>query len=305
MLMSIGRFLVKSSGLTDGLFRSLYRRAHDLDHAMEFRANSTRAAFSKQWKEHPEGEYLLTDPWFRENVDRVLSEQEILLKRDWFNGKSVVDAGCGNGRWAYGFSKLGANVTCVDQADSALSAARGAIAGFSNNQAFVKSTLEDLDQKLPPESFDLAFSWGVIHHCVSYNRSLRNVARLVKPGGVIYLYLYGRESLPLAEDIQLFKKRFAYNMLMTDKMRTRFLNRVAGGDPNQVHIQHDIYAPIINRRFTFDEVRTQLESLGFTDVTRTIDHTEVFVRATKGDVDLSQWNLAKKQPPYWFQGHNL
>lgn len=304
-MMNLYKLINKPSPVTDRLFSFLYQKAHDLEHASEFRANATRASFARQWKEHPTGEYLLTDPWFKEHVDRILSEQELLLDRSWFKGKAVLDAGCGNGRWAYGLSKLGANVTCVDQATSALEATQQALAEFITKKSFVQSTLEDLDKKLPPDSFDLVFSWGVIHHCVSYNRSLRNIARLVKPGGLIYLYLYGRDSLSIEEDVQLFKKRLSYNLLMNDKQRVEFLTKAAGGDPNQIHIQHDIYAPIINRRFKFEDVSAQLTSLGFSNIIRTVDSTEIFVRATKGESDITKWSLPKKRPPYWFQGHHI
>ena len=34
---------------------------------------------------------------------------------DWFAGKSVLDAGCGNGRWSTAFARLGAQVTAIDR----------------------------------------------------------------------------------------------------------------------------------------------------------------------------------------------
>lgn len=291
----------KSSKEVDALYKILYDQCHDLDKATELRSRSTLNAFSHQWSELPEGEYLLSDPWFCEHVDSILSAQEILLRKSWFKGKEVLDAGCGNGRWAYGFSKMEANITCVDGNRSALEATKRAIAPFSNRQQFIHAQLEELDQHILPSSYDLVFSWGVLHHCVSFTRALHNVITALKPGGVIYLYLYGRQSLPLAEDIDLFKKRIAYNVLLNEKERGDFLLKESGGDPNKVHNVHDVYAPLINRRFYFEEIEEILEGVGFTQITRTIDHTEVFVRAIKGEADYSTDLLAPKQPPYWFQ----
>lgn len=294
-----------SSPETDALYKILYDQVHDLNFARELTPNSTRSTFSHQWESYPEGEYLLSDPWFRANVDRILTEQEILLRPEWFNGRKVLDAGCGNGRWAYGFCKLGADLTCVDQSEQALNSTRHALQDFKNPTQFVRSPLENLREVLPERSFDLVFSWGVLHHCSSYNESLANVASMVSETGILYLYLYGRESVSMEEDIRLFKKRVAYNVLFSDVQKYQFLLKQAKGDKNKVHTYHDIYAPLVNRRFTFEEVAEQLTKLGFKNVTRTIRHSEVFVRATRGDARIEDYSLPPKEPPYWFQGHHI
>lgn len=287
------------------LYKLLYDKVHDLDQSLEIIPKSTLDSFSHQWSEFPTGEYLLSDSWFRKNVDTILSTQEILLKKEWFQGKKVLDAGCGNGRWAFGFSKLGADVTCVDANLSALNATEEVLDGFSNDKRFIHTPLEDLDQHVAPGSFDLAFSWGVIHHCGSFTKALRNVANAVKKDGVIYLYLYGRESLEIEEDVELFKKRVLYNSLLNSKQRYDFLLKAAGGDKNKVHNVHDIYAPLINRRLEFTQVKSMLESLGFSQIMRTINHSELFVRAVKGDCDYKTVSLEPKHGPYWFQGRHL
>ncbi len=70
-----------------------------------------------------------------------------------------------------------------------------------------------------------------------------------------------------------------------------------------LHNQHDIYAPLVNRRLEYDYVKKAIEAQGFVDVTRTVDHTELFIRALKGDVDgyRTRWLLPRARPPYWFQ----
>ena len=288
----------------NALYKVLYDQVHDLDQAREISDGSTIAAFAAQWTELPEGEYLLSDPWFRDNVDKILSEQELLLKSDWFAGKQVLDAGCGNGRWAYGFCKLGADVTCVDANTSALAATQAALKGFGNRIGYICSPLEKLNEHVPGASYDLVFCWGVLHHCISFTKSLRNLAAAVRPGGYIYLYLYGRESLPLAEDVEVFKQRVVYNVLLDDSQRTAFLLRKAKGDRNKLNAVHDFYAPLINRRLKFDYIKGALEQLGFSNVLRTISHTELFVRGTRGGAS-DRATLPPKSPPYWFQGRHL
>jgi SAM-dependent methyltransferase len=289
----------------DALYKVLYDRVHDRDEALEITPNSTAGAFSKQWEEFPEGEYLLSDPWFKANVGRILTEQEILLDPSWFKGRKVLDAGCGNGRWTYGLASLGAKLTSVDINQSAIDAARVAVNEIAQDVRFLKSPLEDLLEATGGDTFELVFCWGVAHHCVRFNKVLDALCASVAPGGVLYLYLYGSDSMDWKEESRIFKDRVAYNVLMDDEERMRFLLKKAGGNRDIVHNVHDLYAPLINRRFTFDETKGMLAERGFTDVLRTIDHTEVFVRATRGDVDLSEWSLPPAKPPYWFQAHSL
>lgn len=284
----------------DALYRLLYQLMHNKEEAITLSALQTQEAFSTQWKDLPTGNALLSDPWFKSNVSKILCEEELLIKPEWFHGKKILDAGCGNGRWSYGFAQLGADVTAVDVNSSALDATKEALQGFSSTKTFVHSSLEDLE--LPHKAYDLVFSWGVLHHCKSFNKSLDQVLKRVKEGGVIYLYLYGRESLAFNDDLELFKKRIAYNSLPTWDEKKKFLLEIAGGDQNKVHIVHDVYAPLINRRLEFGEVRDILQLQGFSHIERTIDHTELFIRAVKGSRNLDQqWLLPKKSGPVWFQ----
>lgn len=280
------------------IYKILYDEVHDLDQARQIRGTRTSDAFKKQWEQHPEGEYLLSDPWFREHVDKILCRQELLLPPEWFAGKKVLDAGCGNGRWSYGFSKLGADLTCVDINGNALEKTQAAISAFSNPQRFIQSPLEELRL----EGYDLVFCWGVAHHCESFNRALDGITRAVREGGVLYMYLYGRESFSWEEELHLFRERLVYNTMYNDEEKMRFLLKKAHGDKNIVHNIHDIYAPLINRRFLYDDVCAMLSQRGFSQFLRTIQHTEVFIRAVKGSADLSGVTLPPKQAPYWFQG---
>jgi 2-polyprenyl-3-methyl-5-hydroxy-6-metoxy-1,4-benzoquinol methylase len=286
----------------DRLYSLLYDQVHDVDESLQFRrAASTAEAFRRQWEKLPDGEGLLSDPWFRDNVDSILVEQEILIDRSWFAGKRVLDAGCGNGRWSYGLARLGANVTSVDINQTAVEQTMAATSGFDTERAFLISPLETLNEALDGEQFDLVFCWGVAHHCVSYSRVIANLVEATRSGGVLYLYLYGRESLSREDDVRLFRERMLYNLFMADDAQLAFLTQKAGGDPHRLHLWHDIYAPLINRRFTFHEVKQNLEDLGMADVVRTIDHTELFIRARKSPADGAIPTLNPHPRPYWFE----
>lgn len=290
----------------DALYDLLHRLTHDWDRALDLTAAQTRAAFATQWQELPEGTYLLSDPWFRENVDRILSEEELQIRREWFRGRSVLDAGCGNGRWAYGFAKLGAELCEVDVNPVALEKTRDAIRDFDVKKEFFVSPLEELSRNLPARKFDLVFSWGVLHHCQSFTGALREVASFVADDGILYLYLYGRDVTSHADEIDVFKDRIRYNLLRTPEEKRRFLLAKAGGREELVHAYHDAYAPLVNRRFLFEEVRDLVAELGFEQVAPTIvSPGGVWVRAIRGDAAEFEraWTLPSRRAPFWFQHH--
>lgn len=289
----------------EALYKILYDQYHDLNDSGSFAAQKTREAFERQWSELPEGRLLLSDGKFRNDLPRIICEEELLLSADWFKGKRVLDAGCGNGRWAYGLAQLGAHVTAVDTTEKAVEETRQALAAFDVEKQFLVSSLEGLPDTLGDVKFDLVFCWGVLHHCQSFNRAFQVTTSLVADGGIFYTYLYGRETLPYAEDIQRFKERVYFNTLASDEERAAFLLRKAGGDSSSIHNVHDIYAPLINRRFEFADIRERLKDEGFSDVVRTVDHSELFVRGVKGQPssDLLDSFLEKQPGPYWFERH--
>jgi 2-polyprenyl-3-methyl-5-hydroxy-6-metoxy-1,4-benzoquinol methylase len=299
------RLINRTGQENDALYRLIYECVHDKEQSLSLAAIQTKDAFAYQWDKLPEGNALLSDVWFRNNLKSILTQQELQLDPGWFIGKEVLDAGCGNGRWSYGFAELGANITAVDVNQVALDETKKALDPFNVKKEFIHSPLEQICSKVGSKKFDLVFSWGVVHHCGSFNKALEQLTQCVKEGGVLYLYLYGRESLPLKEDLSLFKDRIIYHTLFNPKEKYQFLLKKARGNHAKVHIFHDLYAPLINRRLDYDYVKKFLEEKGLHSIERTIDHTELFIRAFKGNVDhIKKYILQKKSKPYWFERYS-
>lgn len=287
----------------DALYKLLYNHVHDLDKSLPMASTQTVGAFSFQWDKLKEGEAMLSDKWFKSNVTKIITEEEVLLKMEWFKGKKIMDCGCGGGRWSYGLAKMGANITAVDINESALKATEEALAEFDVQKKFIETPLEQLSEKLDPaEKYDMVWSWGVLHHCGSFTKAFSEVQQYVKEGGFIYLYLYGRESVSYEEDINLFKNRVVYNTLGTWAEKEQFLINKANGDRTKLHQNHDIYSPLLNRRLEFGYLKTLLEQHGFTDVVRTVNHTELHIRARKAPVNKADdaYILPKHDRQAWY-----
>ena len=152
----------------------------------------------------------------------------------------------------------------------------------------------------------MVFSYGVIHHCKSFNKAFDSVVSKVTDGGVLFLYLYGRESFSLDEDLELFKDRMYYNAITDQKERMVFLKQRAGNNPVCLNQLHDHFAPLINRRFEFEDIRSRLQEAGFGRIERTMDTTELYIRAFKGtDADAADVMLSKKGKPFWFNRYRV
>jgi 2-polyprenyl-3-methyl-5-hydroxy-6-metoxy-1,4-benzoquinol methylase len=297
--------LPNSEDYSDDLFKLLYNSSHRIDGSLDLAASTTIEAFSHQWENLKDGRYLLSDPFFKENVANIISQQETLIKPEWFKGKKILDAGCGNGRWAYGLIQLGANVTLVDINKSAIQEAQNNIRELGAEVDAVVTPMERVHEALKGQKFDMVWSWGVLHHCQDFLASFNALQTLIADHGLLFMYLYGRETLDYQTDINLFKDRIRYNLLLSSNEQLEFLRSKGAIEDKLLHNYHDIYAPLINRRFTWDEVERLLLNVGFEDILRTIDHTEIWVRGIKANAEEFKrlYSLPPASPPYWFQVH--
>jgi SAM-dependent methyltransferase len=263
----------------------------------------TLKSFDSQWAQLPEGDALLTEPWFLEHVDSIITDELLCVARNWFDGKSVLDAGCGNGRWTIGLLRLGCNVTAVDASVHALERLQDSIDELCTTDQQKRLVAREADLlELPPDlasqSFDLVFSFGVLHHTGDTHRALRNVAGLVGPAGMLFLYLYGSSSLSPVGRTLLELRRLALAPLPFALKRRVLAAVFRRSDTHQVF---DCLSPTINTRHTVEQVREWLEPEGFPSVEQTVPATEVFVRALRDEESLRPYLLPKPSPPYWYE----
>ena len=118
------------------------------------------------------------------------------LDEDFFARKRCFDGGCGTGRLSIAASQLGAReVVAADIGDKSLSFLRSQAKqlGVTNVDA-IKCDATDLSE-FADGSFDFVASNGVLHHTSNCLRGLKEHFRIVKPGGTLWLYLYGDGGL--------------------------------------------------------------------------------------------------------------
>ncbi len=120
-----------------------------------------------------------------------LFEQKTGWSGPELDGKLVLDAGCGCGRFSAVAGAMGAEVIGVDGSQAALRAARR----NAPSQHYVHGDL--LHLPLRSQSVDHAFSIGVLHHTGHPATAFAEVARTVKRGGSLAVWLYAK---PVTDD---------------------------------------------------------------------------------------------------------
>src|ERR1043166_8331021 len=131
----------------------------------------------------------MSEEWERQFLDYMQPHAA-----DFFPRKKILDAGCGNGRFAYYAAKYGAEVWAIDLGP-AVEVAKSNTDSAGDIQV-VQADLHNLP--FAPESFDYIYSLGVLHHLPDPEAGFRSLLRYLKPGGEIQIFLYWKpEGQPI------------------------------------------------------------------------------------------------------------
>jgi len=113
-----------------------------------------------------------------------------------WQGKRVLEVGCGIGTDSINFARAGAELTSVDLSPESLAVAaqRAEVMGVADRIRFLEANAEELATTLAGERFDLVYSFGVVHHTPHPDVALRQMRPLLAPGGTLKLMVYHRRS---------------------------------------------------------------------------------------------------------------
>jgi SAM-dependent methyltransferase len=152
------------------------------DGIVRFVQQAHLASFGLQWNRYEVA---------HDDEDRATFQAKTGFKIDELKGLRVLDAGCGGGRYCKVAAEAGAFVTGADHSSAVVKAAT-LCEGLD-----VRLVQADLKQlPFPEESFDLAFSIGVMHHDKNTRTVFDAVSKMVKPGGRMAVWLYRKNIWP-------------------------------------------------------------------------------------------------------------
>lgn len=138
--------------------------------------------FGYEW-----GEYDEIRP---EYETQFLKWTPFMRPEDW-KDVSFIDVGCGMGRNSYWPLEYGAAKSfSIDVDDRTLASAKRTLARFPH-ATVQKASAYDIPHV---DTFDVAFSIGVIHHLEFPDLALAAMTKSVKPGGRVMIWVYGYEN---------------------------------------------------------------------------------------------------------------
>lgn len=144
-----------------------------------------------------------TQGYFDEvDARRYLVEPHILRFADFerWRGKRVLEIGCGIGTDTTRFARAGAQVTAVDLSERSIEIARQRmeVYGVADRVSFHAGSAENLASVVPPETYDLIYSFGVIHHTPHPERVLEQLQQYTGPRTTVKIMVYNRRSWKVA-----------------------------------------------------------------------------------------------------------
>jgi SAM-dependent methyltransferase/glycosyltransferase involved in cell wall biosynthesis len=113
------------------------------------------------------------------------------LDQEQLNGRVVLDAGCGAGRYAEIAAAHGGRVVAVD-----ISRAIFRTAELLQNQMREHLAIKGNLEKLPLESasVDVVYSIGVLHHTPNPHAAVAEIMRVLRPGGLFAGWVYAKRD---------------------------------------------------------------------------------------------------------------
>lgn len=229
---------------------------------------ASKQATVEQWTADPCGEVAATGETgtrdYFESLDRARQEyapwMDASLAYLGARGLDVLDVGCGQGIDLVRYARAGARATGVDLTPRHVELAQAHLAALGLEGTVVQGDAEALP--FGDDSFDRVSSNGVLHHTPDIETSLREIRRVLRPGGEARVIVYNRSSL------HYWIHQVVYWGLMKGRLRSE-------GSMEGVlsYVEHSsIGAKPLVRVYSPRQARRLMRDAGFAAVTSHVRH---------------------------------
>ena len=186
------------------------------------------------------------------------------IPAELWKSKTVLDAGCGGGRYTVAWKLLGAeNCLGLDISKLGIGNARSRVAEAEiSGVHYCEGSV--LDINFSDGSFDVVFSNGVLHHTSDWKKGVSELVRVMKGGGFGWLYLIENPGGLFWDMIEILR------LIVDGEDRSLFRKTLAllGLPQNRVFYLLDHVMVPINLRLSSAEILQCLERAGATDIRR-------------------------------------
>ena len=179
-------------------------------------------------------------------------------------GKTVLDVGCGGGRYSAAWRLLGAEkVIGYDVSATGIADARRRVEAAGIDNVFFQ---EGNVLRLPfaDNSFDIVFSNGVLHHTTDWQKGVSELVRVLNNQGIGWLYLIENPGGLFWDVIEVLR----VILKDVDKSRAREALRVIGIPANRIFYMLDHVMVPVNVRLEPTQIESALTAAGAGDIRR-------------------------------------
>ncbi len=111
-----------------------------------------------------------------------------------WNGKRVLEIGCGLATVGINFASHGANYTGVELSEESLDLAKQRFDVYNMKGEFYSGNAEELSSFVPVETYDLIYSFGVIHHSPHPEKIISEIKKYMNEDSTLKIMLYAKDS---------------------------------------------------------------------------------------------------------------
>ena len=143
-------------------------------------------SFGIQWNRYPKTQldsFTKTD-YSMARLERIVGNLQV------FNGRKVLEVGCGAGRFTELMLKAGAKLFAMDLSN-AVEANRLNNIGISGNYFVCQGDI--LEPPILPEQFEIVICLGVVQHTPNPKNTIKALFKQIAPGGTLFIDSYSHE----------------------------------------------------------------------------------------------------------------
>ena len=113
---------------------------------------------------------------------------------DEWDGKKVLEIGCGLATVGINFASHGADYTGVELSEESLKLAKQRFDIYEMQGKFFSGNAEYLSTFVPIKTYDLVYSFGVIHHSPNPEKIVSEIKKYMNENSILKIMLYAKDS---------------------------------------------------------------------------------------------------------------